>query len=105
MYTSHQINALIIVDPEEAAKFILQALRKAKMQKMVAVKILGCSHGTFLRWVEKLKLDSRIEKLRRRALREGWHFERIPSPGRPKGSKDREERVRRWKKAPSVTPG
>lgn len=110
MYTSHQVHALILVDPSKASELILKALRKAKMRKGEAASSLGCSHGTFLRWIHRLGIEERIERLQAQALREGWHFEKPLPSGRTKGSKDSYERTRRWKKAPkkrqvSVTPG
>lgn len=104
MYESHQINALILLKPEEATKIILQALRKAKMHKAKAAKILGCSHATLIRWFDRLDMRDKVDRLQERAKREGWHFEPVRS-GRPKGSLDSYPRERRWKKAPRVTLG
>lgn len=106
-YVNHDINAMIFLNQESAKKRILDVLKKTKMHKGEAAKELGCSHATLLRWIARLQLDEAIDKLQARAHEKGWHFRRNPSSGRPKGSKDKKPRKRRWKKAPeeAVTPG
>lgn len=100
-YSTHPINALIVLDPKEASKKILKVLKEVGMRKGDAAATLGCSHGTLIRWIEKLNLSSTIDAMYEVAKSEGWAYERRPGSGRPRGSKDKASRKRRWKVAPS----
>lgn len=84
MYQKHELGSLIEYKPKEATERILNALREAKAHKADAAKLLGCSHGTLLRWIAKLGIGPQIDKLVAKAEREGWHHGR--TGGRPRGS-------------------
>lgn len=90
MSHNHQVNALIIVDPEEAKKIIVSTLTKSKMHMADAAELLGCDYVTLLRWINRLKMKPTVEKMRRVAKKEGRHHGR--KGGRPPAKR-------------SVTPG
>lgn len=83
--TSYHFNALIMIDPEKAKEEICKALRSAGMHKGNAAKEMGCSHGTLLRWIERLSLDTTIEKMMKQAQQKGWRFN--GRTGRPRKTK------------------
>lgn len=83
-HADHEITHLIAVDPTKAKAKILQALKAARMHKAVATKEIGCSHGTFLRWIVRLGMQQEIEEMAAKAVKEGWHHEE--RGGRPQGS-------------------
>lgn len=100
----HELHALIQVAPASAKKKIVAALKSSGMHKGEAARLLGCSHGTLLRWIDALALGDEVERLVDKARDEGWyHGENRKSPGRPKGSKDSYQRTRR--KRDDVNPG
>ncbi len=83
-HPNHEISALIRVQPAEAAKRILAALRETGMHKGEAAKRLGCAHSTLLSWIAQLHLAQKIEALAEKARKEGWHHGRLG--GRPPGT-------------------
>lgn len=92
----HEIQALIQVQPSEAKKRIVSALKKSGVHLGNTAETLGCSYNTFLRWVEQLQLGEAIEEMKDKAKREGWrHTQNTPSTGRPAGAKDKSPRTRR----------
>lgn len=72
MNQHQEINALIALEPAKASKMILDALRTAGMHKGNAAKEMGCSHGTLLRWIARLDLDTKITQMMEVAERRGW---------------------------------
>ena len=74
-YTKHTIGLLIEVNPTEASRQILEAYRKGKASQRDAAKILGVAESTIIRWVKLLELGDKLEGLKKKALREGWHHE------------------------------
>jgi len=83
-FEQKEIQGLIIAEPEKARKKILSALEASRMHMGDAAKRLGCAHSTLLRWIAQLALARPIEVLKARAIRQGWHHNKIG--GRPKGS-------------------
>jgi predicted transcriptional regulator len=83
-YANHEINALITIDPNKAKDAICAALRDAGMHKGNAADRLGCTHSTLLRWIAKLDLDARIEKMLKQAEKDGSRFN--GRTGRPQGA-------------------
>jgi DNA primase large subunit len=79
---NHLIAHLIHTDPKAAKQAILDALEAEKMVMGQAAAHIGCTHGTLLVWIAKLDMSPAVEKLRLRAMREGWLH--IPQGGRPK---------------------
>lgn len=83
-FVNHEINYLIALNPSEAKERILKALRKAKLHKEDAAKILECNYGTLLRWIKRLSLETQIKKMSKAAKKEGWFHGK--TGGRPIGS-------------------
>ena len=83
-HPNHEISALIRVNPKEAKRRILAALRQTKMHKGDAAKLIGCVPSTFISWITQLDLAPEIERLAKKARTEGWHHGR--KGGRPVGS-------------------
>ena len=54
------------------------------MHKSNTAKALGCTHGTLLRWIAKLKMVVEVQVLTAKAPTEEWYF--AGNRGRPKGS-------------------
>ena len=83
-YVIHEINALISIDPTKAKKTILAALKKAKMHKEDAAKLLGCNYVTLLRWISRLDMEAEIEEANTLAKKQGKFHDR--KGGRPLGT-------------------
>jgi uncharacterized protein YjcR len=94
-YVSHEINALISIDPKLAKKRIIDVMREAQMHRRAAAKKLGCDYATLHRWIKRLELETTLERLMVKAKREGWFHGR--TGGRPVRTKKRVNSIRRRK--------
>jgi len=83
-YVVHPIRALIVANPILAIAEIRTVLIACGMCKSDVAKHFGCTHGTFLRWLNMLGLEEEVDLLSEQAKREGWSHNR--RGGRPKGS-------------------
>jgi len=83
-HPNHEITALIRVNPEEAKRRILAALRETGMHKALAAKKIGCAHSTLIAWIAQLEMAKAIDTLVAKAQKEGWHHDR--KGGRPTGT-------------------
>lgn len=72
-YQRQKLLALITIDPKAAKKEILDAFREAKANRIDTAKALGCHHHTLTRWCEELGIREELDKLEKKALKEGWH--------------------------------
>lgn len=79
----HEMTALLVVDPKAARRRILDAYRKARANARDAAKILGCGERTLHRWVDRLMMKPDLERMARRAQREGWYHDKFTLGGRP----------------------
>lgn len=70
------MTALIQLNPDEARKRILEALKKSGFNRTNAVAQFGCSPWTFIKWIERLDLTDAIVKLETKAKKEGWYIGR-----------------------------
>jgi transcriptional regulator with GAF, ATPase, and Fis domain len=76
MSISH-IGALIVTQPDEAKRLVLGAIIEAEGDRKKAAKVLGTTHRSFYRFIEKLHLGDEIDRI---IDAEGFH--RIPGPAR-----------------------
>ncbi len=84
-YIKHPLAALIEVDPKKAASQILDAYKKGKASQRDAAKILGVAESTIIRWVKLLDLATALARIKKQAVREGWHHEMNTHGGLPEG--------------------
>lgn len=85
-FKKHVLTSLVEVAPKEAAEKICAAYEQAKASQRDAAKLLGVAEATIIRWVKHLDLSDRFAKIKRRAIREGWHHENNRlATGRPRG--------------------
>jgi hypothetical protein len=71
-YRPTRIGSLVVLEPREAVKQILQAYRDAGANMRDAAELIGVSERALHRYVIKLDLQSKLGTVRARAVREGW---------------------------------
>lgn len=81
-----EMGYLIRVDPKEARRRIVEALKAAKMHRGKAAQRLGCTHGTLIQWTHRLAMEAEVKRLDERAEREGWRDETAGAGGRRPGA-------------------
>ena len=105
-YKSHDLGALVRVDPQAAAAKIVAAYTSASCSQRDAATLLGVEERSLIRWTKKLdealaamrkvSLSVRLAAVKARAIKEGWHHDRNRQGGRPKGSRtSKASKVRR----------
>lgn len=67
-----ELNAIIEVAPDRAREQILAAYRVAGASLRATANVLGCTERTLHRWVDRLELRDDLDKMTRKAQREGW---------------------------------
>ena len=77
------MTAVVKVNPTKARVDILRAYEKTKCDLTAVSVLLGCSYNTLQRWVVALNLQPQLDRLKARALREGWHHGKNRNGGRP----------------------
>ncbi len=58
-----QLGALIYTKPEEVKRLVLQAIVDSEGDRKKAAEVLGTTHRTFYRFIERLRLWDDIDKL------------------------------------------
>jgi hypothetical protein len=91
-FVSHELTHRIEREPEKAAGVLLDAYRDGKCKAGAAAALLRVTLRTWIRWIARLDaalgaskkgtMSARMDKLKRRARREGWHHKDVG--GRPK---------------------
>lgn len=74
--------ATVRFQPDKARDCVLEKFREAGANLKETAKLFGVSYRTMHRWIETLDVQDRLEKLRAKAIREGWH--RADPGGRPR---------------------
>lgn len=90
-YTKHPMQALMQLDPKQAKAKLLEAYRAAGASKRGVAVALGCTEQTIQNWLKTLDLETAFARLKKRAIKEGWHHDHSRQGGRPKGSKNLHE--------------
>jgi hypothetical protein len=91
-YKKNRIGALVDAAPATAREEILKAYEEAKCSQRDAAKALDCAENTLIRWIDALAMRPAIEKLKKRAAKEGWHHDH--KGGRPALAKKKARRAR-----------
>ena len=81
------MTAVVRVNPAKARLDILRAYEKSRCDLTATSVLLDCSYNTLQKWVTALALQPRLDKLKARALREGWHHDKNRNGGRPRAQK------------------
>jgi len=82
-YRRSKISAMVVADPARASDSMVRAFERAKAHQGRAAKLLGISQFTFSRYVTKLGIRARLDRVKERAEREGWHHDMGRRGGRP----------------------
>lgn len=83
-FADHEMTHLIQVSPGKAREKIKRVLKSQGAHMANTAKVFGCTHGTLLRWIERLDMKQAVADLVDLAKAEGWH--QTGNKGRPEGS-------------------
>lgn len=78
---ANELGMLVDFHPKEASEKILAAFVAAKANRAACAKALVVSRETLWRWVKKLGLEKSIERVEKKARREGWRLDERKSGG------------------------
>lgn len=86
MYHETELSLIVRLKPNEAKERIVKAYERAKCNRVEAAKLLGVASRTLYRWIDVLDLSVRLDGIKARAKREGWHHVHSRQGGAPEGN-------------------
>lgn len=91
-FVERALTHVIELEPEKAAASMLDAYQRARCKSRQAALDVGVTERTWIRWVIRLDgllmgtkkgtMSERMDKLKAKAQREGWHHKDVG--GRPR---------------------
>ena len=77
-----ELGHLVALDPAEARQRIASAYRESGAHLANAATLLGVAYVSLWRYVQSLDMRPELDRLSRKAHRDGWHHESLG--GRPR---------------------